>query len=108
MRMRQIPRGIQAAFYQQVDHRFRGWLRELGPDSRRDDVLADWSVVLRTTATGLAKDLLSAQGPDVWAGRWDGTYRITGAVAVERLRRGLRDCLGTDPRSTTSENGESK
>lgn len=100
--------GIQAAFYQQVDHRFRGWLRELGPDSRRDDVLADWSVVLRTTATGLAKDLLSAQGPDVWAGRWDGTYRITGAVAVERLRRGLRDCLGTDPRSTTSENGESK
>lgn len=96
---------IQSEFYTRVDTGFRAWLRQLGPDTDREAVLADWARRVRSTATGLADDLLTAQGPAVWSGRWDGTRRITGAVAADWLRKSLSDCLGEESRRNT-ENGE--
>ncbi|MGP5038956.1 type I-E CRISPR-associated protein Cse1/CasA [Corynebacterium variabile] len=96
---------IQAEFYTRVDTGFRTWLRNLGPDTDQDAALADWAGKTRSTATGLANDLLTAQGPAVWTGRWDGTRRVTGAVAADWLRKNLNDCLGKEPRRNT-ENGE--
>lgn len=96
---------IQAEFYTRVDTGFRTWLRNLGPDTDRDAALADWAGKTRSTATGLANDLLAAQGPAVWTGRWDGTRRVTGAVAADWLRKNLNDCLGKETRRNT-ENGE--
>lgn len=96
---------IQAEFYTRIDIRFRVWLRRLGPDTDRDAALTDWAGKIRSTANDLANDLLTAQGPAVWSGRWDGTRRVTGAVATDWLRKNLNDCLGQGPRRKT-ENGE--
>lgn len=96
---------IQTEFYTRVDAGFRSWLRALGPDTDRDAALVDWAEKTRFTATALANDLLTSQGPAVWSGRWDGTRRVTGAVAADWLRKNLNDCLGKEPRRNT-ENGE--
>nr|WP_156980387.1 type I-E CRISPR-associated protein Cse1/CasA [Corynebacterium terpenotabidum] len=96
---------IQSEFYARVDPGFRSWLRRLGPDTDRDAALTDWAGKIRSTATDLANDLLAAQGPAVWAGRWDGSRRVTGAVAADWLQKNLNDCLGRESLRHT-ENGE--
>lgn len=92
---------VQTAFYFNLDLPFRKWLSELAGSSNPDDLLADWNHQLRSAAIEQAEQILAKQPPGVWSGRVQDSTRITGPVAMNRLRGALYKSLG--PTNTEKE-----
>lgn len=93
---------IQQHFYFAVDGPFREWLAKLSLSDNPDDLLDSWSNTLKSTAVGISEQILSNQPPTVWAGRIKDSTRITGPVAINRLRGALNKILGSMQRTTTN------
>ncbi|RAV31701.1 type I-E CRISPR-associated protein Cse1/CasA [Corynebacterium heidelbergense] len=84
------PSETRLAFYSAIDAPFRRWLRAM-PDEDLDAHVTTWIETAISLATTLARQLLEAQGPAAWTGRWNEKSRrpINGATAESLLRRGL-------------------
>lgn len=92
---------VQRNFFFAVDLPFREWLAALSVAENPDELLARWNQQLRSTALGMADQILSSQPPSVWAGRVQESTPINGPVAMKRLLGALKKILG--PASTSKE-----
>lgn len=93
---------IQNRFYFAIDLPFREWLAALSQSSDPDALLQVWNHQLRSSTLGIADQILSSQPPSVWAGRIKDSSRITGPVAMNRLRGALHKILGPADSSTNT------
>lgn len=86
---------IRGKYFSRIDHEFRNWIRDLPEYESPNGALETWRAFLKTSALSLADEVLAAQGPSVWIGRWktDKSQRVTGANSYSWLKSALRRLL---------------